>query len=87
MQCGTIKFYRRYVDDTLVLIKPHNIPSVFKKFNSLDKNLKFTVDKFENGPVDFLDLEISRSGIDVFHKQTQTGRVVVSLFLTNKYPN
>ena len=25
IQCGTIKFYRRYVDDTLVLIKPHII--------------------------------------------------------------
>ena len=63
---GTIKFYRRYVDDTLVLIKPCDIPSVLKKFNSFDKNLNFSVDKFENGKVHFLDLEISESGIDVF---------------------
>ena len=40
VQCGTIKFYRRYVGDTLVLIKPRNIPSVLKKFYSFDKNLK-----------------------------------------------
>mgnify|MGYP002804035518 FL=1 len=44
---GIVKFYRRYVDDTLVLIKPKEIPLVLNKFNSFDKNLKFTVDKFE----------------------------------------
>ena len=48
------------MDDTLVLMKPRNIPSVIKKFESFDKNLKFTVDKFENGSVYFLDLEISK---------------------------
>ena len=56
IQAGTIKFYRRYVDDTLVSIKPCDIPSVPKKFNSFGKNLNFTVDKFENGKVHFLDL-------------------------------
>ena len=30
---GTIKFYHRYVYDTLVLIKPHNIPDVLKPHN------------------------------------------------------
>ena len=43
-------------------------------FNSFDKNLNFTVDKFENGKVHFLDLEISESGIDVFRKTTHTGQ-------------
>ena len=45
---GILKFNRRYVDDTLVLIKPKDIPLVLNKFNSFDKNFKFTVDKFEN---------------------------------------
>jgi hypothetical protein len=31
---GTIKFYKRYVDDTLVLIKPSNISTVLAKFNT-----------------------------------------------------
>ena len=74
IKAGTIKFDRRYVDDTLVLIKSCDIPSVLKKFNSFDKNLNFTVDKFENGKVHFLDLEISESGIDVFRKTTHTGQ-------------
>ena len=34
IEARTIKFYRHYVDDTLVLIKPCDIPLVLKKFNS-----------------------------------------------------
>ena len=75
IKAGTIKFYRRYVDDTLVLIKPCDIPSVLKKFNSFDKNLNFTVDKFENGKGHFLDLKISESGIDVFRQNYTHGTV------------
>ena len=55
IKTGIIAFYRRYVDDTLVLIKPKDIPFVLNKFNSFDKNPKFTVDKFENGKIHFLD--------------------------------
>ena len=71
-----ITFYRRYVDDTLVLIKPKDIPFVLDKFNSFDKNLKFTVDNFENSKIHFLDLEISNSGIDIdiYRKSTCTGQ-------------
>ena len=45
---------------------PKDIPFVLYKFHSFDKNLKFTVDNFENGKIHFLDLEISNSGIDIF---------------------
>ena len=74
IKTGIIAFYRRYVDDTLVLIKPKDIPFVLNKFNSFDKNLKFTVDNFENSKIHFLDLEISDSGIDIFRKTTHTGQ-------------
>ena len=42
------------------------------KFNSVDKNLKFTVDNFENGKIHFLDLENANSGfdIDIYRKST-----------------
>ena len=73
IKTGIIAFYRRYVDDTLVLIKPKDIPFVLNKFNSFDKNLKFTVDNFENGKIDFLDLEIS----DVGSQHTQVGTPVL----------
>ena len=71
---GIIAFYRRYVDDTLVLIKPKDITFVLNKFNSFDKNLKFTMDNFENGKIHLLDLEVSDSGIDIFRKSTHTGQ-------------
>ena len=46
VRSGIVNIYRRYVDDTLVLIKPSDIPFVLNKFNSFDKNLKFPVDTF-----------------------------------------
>ena len=36
---GTIKFYVRYVDDTLFLVKRQDIDKVLKAFNGFDKNL------------------------------------------------
>lgn len=55
IKSGIIKFNRRYVDDSLVLIKPCEVLSVLWKFNSFDENLTFTVDAFENKNVCFLD--------------------------------
>ena len=59
IKSGTIKFYRRYVDDTLALIKPSDISTVLEKFNSFDKNLQFTVDTFSDGVIHFLVILIS----------------------------
>ena len=69
-----IKFYKRYVDDNFVLIKPCDIPTVLTKFNQFDKNLKFTVDTFPDGLVHFLDIKISQDGTDVYCKDTHTGQ-------------
>jgi len=35
-------------DDTLLLIKPADIPRVLESFNKFDRHLKFTVETFEN---------------------------------------
>ena len=45
---GIIKFYIRYVDDTLLVIKRTGISYVLNKFNSFYENLKFTIDTFQN---------------------------------------
>ena len=50
-----------YMDDTLVLIRPCDIPFVLPKFNSSDENLKFAVDSFSDGN-------------DMYHKKTRTGQ-------------
>ena len=41
---GVIKHYMRYVDDTLLLIKPENVETVLWEFNLFHNNLHFTVD-------------------------------------------
>ena len=71
---GTIKFYKRYVDDTLVLVKPSDISSVLAKFNSFDPNLTFTVDTFSEGIVHFLDIKVSVDDTDIYRKDTHTGQ-------------
>ena len=65
---------RCYVDDTLLLIKPSNIPALLKLFNKFDKNLNFTVDTFPVGVIHFLDIKISVDGTDVYRKDTHTGQ-------------
>ena len=62
---GSTKFYIRYVDDTL-LVKRQDIGKMLKAFNGFNKNLTFTIDKFENETPRFLDLEICPNGLTVF---------------------
>ena len=40
IRSDVIKFYGRYVDDTLLLIKLENIEYVLNEFNTFDKNLQ-----------------------------------------------
>ena len=70
---GVIKFYKRYVDDTLLLIRPENVDKVHKALNRFNKNLQFTVDNFQNEVPHFLDLQMSPDGLSLFHKDTNTG--------------
>ena len=44
----TKKFYIRYVDGTLLLVKRRDVDKVLKAFHGFDKNLKLTVDRFDN---------------------------------------
>ena len=76
MNKGLIKFYVRYVDDTLLIVKNDEIENVLNRFNSFDKNLKFTIDHFENVTPHFLDIEISPDGLTIFRKDTHTGQYI-----------
>ena len=71
---GTIKFYGRYVDDTLLVIKPSDVQIIHNVMNSFDPNLQFTVDTFENEVPHFLDIEIAPDGLSIFRKDTNTGQ-------------
>ena len=61
-----------YVGDTLLVVKPHNVSCIHKLLNSFDKNLRFTIDLFENEVPHFLDLEMSLDGISIYRKDTNT---------------
>ena len=70
---GIIKFYSRFADDTLLLMKPENVSQVPKALNKFEKNLRFTIDIFQNEVPHFSDIELSPAGITIFRKDTSTG--------------
>ena len=73
---GKIKFYARYVDDTLLLVKPEDINDILNEFNNYHGNLEFTVDRFDNCVPHFLDLEIHPDGLSIYRKDTHTAQFV-----------
>ncbi|XP_066932169.1 uncharacterized protein [Clytia hemisphaerica] len=73
---GLIKFYGRYVDDTLLLVKPNDVDRIHQKLNTFDKSIQFTVDRFDNETPHFLDIEISPDGLSVYRKDTNTGQYI-----------
>ena len=70
IESGKIKFYARYVDDTLLLVKPGDVDDILRRFNSFHSNLEFTVDSFEHCVPHFLDLEIHPDGLSIYRKDT-----------------
>ena len=60
------------VDDTLVLMTPHDVDKVLNKLNSFHKNLRFTSDTFADENVYFLDLRIDGKKSIVYRKDTHT---------------
>ena len=56
-------FYGRYVDDTLVVIKPEDLNRVHNALNNFDRNLKFTLDTLNDVvPPFFQILKYIRTG-------------------------
>ena len=49
---------------------------MLKAFNGFDKNVKFTIDKFDNETTDFLDLEICPNGLAIVRKNNYTGQYI-----------
>ena len=58
------------------MIKPEDIQLVQDMFNSFHKNLRFTVDRFENEVPHFLDIEMSAQDLTIYRKNTHTGQYV-----------
>ena len=62
-----IVFYKRYVDDALVLAKPSDIEYILDTFNTFHSQIQFTIDKFP-------DIQILQNGTTVYRKPTHTGQ-------------
>ena len=61
-----IKFYARYVDNYLFVIKREDVRRIQNLLNKFDSNLRLTVDLFQNELPHFLDLELSPDSISNF---------------------
>jgi len=71
-------YYRRYIDDIIVLFKHESHLSQFKEYlNSQHQNIKFTSEKEEGDIMPFLDVLIKRENgsftTSVYRKQTFSG--------------
>ena len=71
---GKIKFYCRYVDDRLLLIKHDDIEFLLNKFHSFDRNIRFTYDIFSDEPQHFLDLKLDGNKFSIYRKHKFTGQ-------------
>ena len=71
---GHIKFYKRYVDDTLILAKPSDMENILTTFNSFHPNIQFTIDQLSDNNIHFLDIQIHPCGTTVYRKSTHTGQ-------------
>ncbi len=77
IESGRIKFYIRYVDDTLLLVKPEDVNEILQQFNNYHRNLEFTVDRFDDCIPHFLDLELHPDGVlSIYRKDTHTAQFV-----------
>jgi hypothetical protein len=63
---GIIKFYCRYVDDTLLLIKHDDIDFLLNQFHSFDRNIRFTYVVFSDEPPHFLDLNLDGNKFSIY---------------------
>ena len=73
---GLIKFYIRYVNDTLSIAKEDDNDNIAQHFNAFDDVLKFTIDKFTDSDVCSLDINIDRNRTNLLCMTTHTGQYI-----------
>ena len=68
-----IKLHWRYIDDTLLLVIPADIPYICILFNKFDGNLCYIVDCFGKEIPYFLDIKVFQLGRIIYRKNTHIG--------------
>ena len=75
------KVWKRYVDDSFVIIKKNSVSTFHDTLNSIDPKISFTIEIENNGQISFLVTLVSRKNgvvtIDVYRKSTHTDRYLV----------
>ncbi|XP_072033380.1 uncharacterized protein [Amphiura filiformis] len=71
------RIWKRYVDDTFVVIKSTHIEQFTDHINNIDPNIKFTREEVEDGKLPFLDTLVCRQQdgtlkVKVYRKPTHT---------------
>ena len=59
---------------TFLLTKVEDIDDIMRQFNSFDKNTQFTIDRFEDGILHFLDININGCETNLYYKTSHTGQ-------------
>ena len=57
-----IKFWRRYIDDTISYVKIGSIKYILSLLNSFDESIQFTFESENKGTLPFLDVLLCRNG-------------------------
>ena len=72
------KVWKRYVDDSFVIIKAHSVSKFHDTLNTVNPKISFTIETENNGQISFLDTLITRKNgavtIGVYRKPTHTDR-------------
>ena len=72
------KFWKRYVDDSICIIKSDAVASFHYSLNCIDQHISFIIEHESNGQLPFLDTLIScKNGklmVDIYRRPTHTGR-------------
>ena len=58
----------------MTLAKPSNIEHILNTVNTFDSQIQFTVDKFPDNDIHFLDIQILQYGTTVYRKPIHTGQ-------------
>ena len=71
-------FYRRYIDDIFVLFSsPHHADKFREYLSSKHPNINFSIEKEEDGPLPFLDINIfhknDKFATNIYRKKTFSG--------------
>lgn len=76
---NNVLIWRRFVDDTFVVLPEEDVPSFFTLINSLESSISFTMEKENNGMLPFLDVLVKKGSdhyfsTSVYRKPTCTNR-------------